>query len=188
MDLFEFITVMISVILALATAQLFRGLAQLLQPRREVRLSVAHAGWVASLFLITFLHWWSLWDFRDLEWTFPMFAVSLVGPSLWFFAATLINPQESSSGLIDLASHFRDIRRPFLTVVLCAMVFFTIDGPLFGTEALFNRLRVAQALVVALAGIGIVSAKHRVQVMVSLMTLAMAVLAATARLLPGVVL
>jgi hypothetical protein len=187
-DLFEFITVMISVILALAAAQLFLGLAPLLQTRHEVRLSATHGGWVATLFLVTFLHWWSLWDFRDLDWTFPMFALSLVGPSLWFFAATLINPRDLTADPIDLTSHFRDIRRPFLVVVLLAMVFFTIDGPIFGTEAPFNRLRFAQVVILALAGVGIFSTNDRVHAVVSLMTLALAVLAATSRLLPGVVL
>lgn len=188
MALFEFVTVMISVILALAATQLFLGLAPLVQTRHAVRLSAAHAGWVASLFAITFLHWWSLWDFRDLEWTFPMFAVSLVGPSLWFFAVTLINPADLSDDPVDLSSHFREIRRPFLGVVLLAMVFFTIDGPLFGTEGAFNRLRVAQIAVMSLAALGIVSSSDRVQVLVSFLTLAAVLWAAAARLLPGVVL
>jgi hypothetical protein len=187
-DLFEFITVMISVILALAAAQLFLGLAPLLQTRHKVRLSVTHAGWVANLFLITFLHWWSLWDFRDLDWTFPMFAMSLVGPSLMFFAATLINPRDVSRDPIDLATHFGDIRRPFLIVVLVTMVFFTLDGPLFGTEAPFNRLRFAQVVIIGLAGFGIFSRNERVQVLISLLTLALVVLATTARILPGIVL
>lgn len=179
---------MISVILALAAAQLFLGLAPLLQTRSEVRLSATHGAWVATLFLVTFLHWWSLWDFRDLEWTFPMFALSLVGPSLWFFAATLINPRELTTDPIDLATHFRDIRRPFLVVVLLAMVFFTIDGPVFGTEAPLNRLRFAQVVILVLAAVGVLSRSDRVHMVVSLMTLALAVLAATSRLLPGVVL
>jgi hypothetical protein len=187
-DLFEFITVMISVILALAAAQLFLGLAPLLQTRHSVRLSVTQAGWVASLFLITFLHWWSLWDFRDLTWTFPMFAMSLVGPSLMFFAATLINPRDVSHDPIDLVAHFGDIRRPFLAVVLVMMVFLTLDGPIFGTEPLFNRLRFAQVVIIGLAGLGIFSRDERVQASISLLTLALAVLAATARILPGIVL
>lgn len=188
MALFEFITVMISVTLALAAAQLFLGLAPLLHTHQKVRLSVTHAAWVGTLFLVTFLHWWSLWDFRDLEWTFPMFALSLVGPSLLFFAATLINPRESVSGPIDLASHYRDIRRSFLIVIFFAMVFLTIDGPLFGTEPPFNRLRFAQVAFTGMAGLGVVSQSDRVHTAVSLLTLALAVLATTSRLLPGVVL
>lgn len=179
---------MISVILALAAAQLLLGIATLLQTRHQVRLSGTHAAWVATVFLVTFLHWWSLWDFRHLEWTFPMFALSLVGPSLLFFAATLINPRDTASGPIDLADHFRDVRRPFLVVVLFAMVFLTLDGPLFGTEAPFNRLRFAQILVMGLAGLGISRASDRVQAAVSYLTLAGSVLAATSRLLPGIVL
>ena len=96
MDLFEFVTGMISVTLALAAAQLFLGIAQLVQTPAKVRVSLTHGAWVAVLFLITFLHWWSLWDFRDLSWTFPMFGFSLVGPGLMFFAVVLINPREAS--------------------------------------------------------------------------------------------
>ncbi len=89
MDLFEFVTGMISVILALAAAQLFLGMAPLVQTRAKVTLSLTHGAWVATLFLVTFLPWRSLLDFRDLDWAFPMFGGSLVGPGMLFFAATL---------------------------------------------------------------------------------------------------
>ncbi|NNF37073.1 MAG: hypothetical protein HKN71_00280 [Gemmatimonadetes bacterium] len=188
MDLFEFITVMISVILALAAAQIFLGIAPLLQTRQSVRLSATHGAWVMNLFVITFLHWWSLWDFRELSWTFPMFGLSLVGPSLMFFAATLINPHDVGREPVDLASHFRDIRRPFLAVFVVMMVFFTLDGPLFGTEVPFNRLRLAQVVIIGITGAGVFIRSDRVQLAISLVTLALVVLATTARVVPGIAL
>lgn len=188
MDLFEFITVMISVILALAAAQLFLGIAPLLQTRLPVRLSATHAVWVMNLFLITFLHWWSLWDFRELSWTFPMFGLSLVGPSLMFFAAALINPHDIGRDPVDLRSHFRDIRRSFLSVFVVMMVFFTLDGPLFGTEAPFNRLRVAQVVIIGLAGVGVFTRRDRAHATISLLTLLLVVMATTARVVPGIAL
>ena len=92
MSLFEFIAGMISVILALALAQLFLGLAGLVQTRSVVRPSITHAAWVVILYMFTFQHWWSLWDFRFLEWTFPLVLFSLIAPSLLFIAATLVSP------------------------------------------------------------------------------------------------
>ncbi len=67
MSLFEFIVGMISVIFALAVAQLFLGLAELVRNRARVRFFLAHGIWVVNLFLLTFLHWWTLWTFRDLS-------------------------------------------------------------------------------------------------------------------------
>lgn len=67
MSLFEFITGMISVIFGLAIAQMFVGVAQLVQHRGKVQPYLAHSLWNVNLFLLTFLHWWSLWTFRDLS-------------------------------------------------------------------------------------------------------------------------
>lgn len=187
MDLFEFVTGMISVTLALAAAQIFLGIAQLVQTRAKVRVSLTHGAWVAVLFLITFLHWWSLWDFRDLSWTFPMFGFSLVGPGLMFFAAVLINPRETSGDSVDLTAHFHGIRRPFLIVFLVMMFFMTLDGPVFGTEPAINRLRLAQVAMMALAALGALSESRRIQGIISILALVAAVVAVTARVIPGVV-
>lgn len=97
MTLFEFIMGMISVILALAVAQLFSGVAMLVQSHGRVKAFLPHSIWIVSLFLLIFLHWWSLWTFRDLSWNFGMFFFSLLGPSLMFFACTLINPRNQST-------------------------------------------------------------------------------------------
>lgn len=187
MDLFEFVAGMISVILALAAAQLFLGLAGVVQARSRVIPSLHQAVWLGNLFLITFLHWWSLWDFRGLAWNFPMFLYSLVGPALMFFAATLINPRDVARDPIDLAEHFAEIRRPFLAVVLAMMVVMTLDGPLFGTEGPFNRLRLSQLLVIGLTGWGLVTASRVAQSAISVMVLAAISIAVFARFFPGVI-
>ena len=187
MDLFEFVTGMISVTLALAAAQLFIGIAQLVQTPAKVRVSLTHGAWVAVLFLITFLHWWSLWDFRDLSWTFPMFGFSLVGPGLMFFAAVLINPREASGSSVDLDAHFHRIREPFLIVFFVMMFFMTLDGPVFGTEPALNRLRLGQVGMMTLAAVAVGAKSRRVQSVISILALAAALVAVTARFVPGVV-
>jgi hypothetical protein len=167
-DLFEFIAGMLGVILALVVAQLFLGLANLVHSRAPVRASLSHALWVANLFLFTFQHWWSLWDFRAVDWTFPLVLYSLIGPSLLFFAATLVSPRDVSTGAIDLRDHFLLVRRPLMIVLLVAVVVVTLDGLLLGTEDLFNRLRLQQLVIVVGTAAVLVSERDRIHLAGSL--------------------
>lgn len=185
MSLFEFIVGMISIIFALAIAQLFVGVAELTQRRARVKFFLPHSIWAANLFLITFLHWWSLWTFRDLSWNFAMFFYSLLGPSLMFFAATMLSPRDRRSETIDVKVHFMNIRQFFLSVFIVMLVLFTFDGPLFGTEEFFNALRAAQVFVVAMAAWGIATDNQRVQLAVALAVLVGVSGVAIIRFLPG---
>ncbi|MFK8050411.1 MAG: hypothetical protein AB8B81_18455 [Halioglobus sp.] len=185
MDLFEFIVGIISVILALALAQMFLGLASLIQRVDPVRLSLDHSAWVISLFLLTFIHWWSLWDFREIVWNFPRFLFALSAPSLMFFAATLINPKEVASGPMDLADHFQQIRRPFFVVFIVMGSIMTMDGPMFGTEPLFNNLRVIQLAVILCAFAALVVASKRARVFSGIFACAVLAFATIVRFTPG---
>jgi len=176
---------MISIILALAVAQLFVGVAELLQRRARVLFSWPHGIWIVNLFMITFIHWWSLWTFRDLPWNFAMFFYSLLGPSLMFFAATILSPRDRSSETIDVMAHFLSIRQIFLSVFMIMLVLFTFDGPLFGTEQLFNVLRAAQIFLFFMAAWGLTTESPRVQLAISLAVLAGVSAVAIIRFLPG---
>ena len=184
-SLFEFIVGMVSIILALAVAQLLVGVSELMQRRARVKFFLPHGIWVVNLFLLTFLHWWSLWTFRDLPWNFAMFFYSLVGPSLMFFLATMLSPRDRSSETIDLMAHFLNIRQFFLSVFMIMLVMFTFDGPLFGTEELFNPLRSAQLFLFAMAAWGLVTENTRVQLAISMAVLGGTLAASAIRFLPG---
>ena len=185
MTLFEFIMGMISVILALAIARLFSGMSELIQGRSNIRFTLVHAVWVLNLFLLTFLHWWTLWAFRDLDWNFLMFFYSLIGPSLMFFASTIISPRLHAERAVDLNTYFLDIRRYFLSVFVVIGLFFVFDGPLFGTEKLLSTVRVAQLAVIAIAGSGLLSDSSRVQKAIALAVLTSLVALTALRFFPG---
>ena len=185
MDIFEFIVGMISVILALAIAQLFIGISGLIQRRDRISFFLPHSLWATVLFLTTFLHWWSLWTFKDLDWNFAMFFYSLLGPSLMFFAVTILNPRDHGEDSLDLARYFIDTRRYFLGVMLVIFLLFTFDGPLFGTEHIFNSLRVVQGIVTASIIWGIVSDNRRAHTIIALAVLGSLIAAVSIRFLPG---
>ena len=144
--------------------------------------------WNVAIFLIAFLHWWSLWDFRDLAWNSAMFFFSLIGPLLLFFAVTLLSPEvRPGAEPIDLRAHFRDMRELFLLVLLGGLLFFTFDGPLFGTEAPFNALRATQMLMASCIIGALLTPRHGVQVVCSGIVVAVLVVGAAVRFLPGAI-
>ncbi len=69
MSLFEFVTVMISMILALCLGQLLRSASYLAKTDREVVAYRPYALWFISIVLAVVNHWWSLWDLRDIDGT-----------------------------------------------------------------------------------------------------------------------
>ena len=185
MDIFEFIVGMISVILALAIAQLFIGVSDLIQRRDRVKFFLPHSVWATVLFLLAFLHWWSLWVFKDLDWNFAMFFFSLLAPSLMFFAVTILNPRDRGEDSLDLAKYFTDSRRYFLGVMLVVFLLVSFDGPMFGTEPFFNGLRATQGVVITSISWGIVSDNRRVQTIISLFVLGSLIVGVSIRFLPG---
>lgn len=187
MSLFEFISSMIGVLIALTIAQLLISVGRLAQHHQRVRPYLPHTLWVAAIFLLSFLHWWSLWDFRDLSWNSAMFFYSLGGPLLLFFSVTLLNPEPREDGApIDLERHFRDVRVLFLTVVLGGLLFLTFDGPLFGTEPWFNVLRITQLSLATAILLALVATRTVVQTLAAGFTVAILILASAVRYLPGV--
>ena len=185
MSLFEFIVGMISVIFALAIARLFSGITELIQNRSNIRFTLVQPVWVLNLFLLTFLHWWTLWAFRDLDWNFLMFFYSLIGPSLMFLASTIISPRVHTGQNVDLNAYFLDIRRYFLSVFVVMALFFSLDGPLFGTEKFLNPARAVQIAVIVGASGGLLSDSPRVQKVIALAVLTSLVALTVVRFFPG---
>jgi hypothetical protein len=102
-----------------------------------------------------------------------------------FFACTMISPRNTSSIDVDLADYFLGIRKWFLSIVAVLLIFFSFDGPLFGTEPVFNELRAVQLLIVAIAVWGIMSANRRLHTVSSVGVLFIICVAVFIRFLPG---
>jgi H+/Cl- antiporter ClcA len=118
MSLFEFVTVMISMILALTLGQLLSGATFLLRTSGEVRWYAPHTLWVCGMGLGLVNHWWALWDFRDLDWNYATFLYILIAPLMAFLAVGLLTPDRESN---DMQRQFARVRRPFGALV-CAYV------------------------------------------------------------------
>ena len=105
MQLFEFVMILVSIILGLGLTELLAGLGRLLRVRSSVRWFWIHSFFQLGIFLALLQLWWESWDFRLLtEITFPQSLVLLLGPISAVLIAHLLYP-ESVRG-VDLREYY----------------------------------------------------------------------------------
>ena len=186
-DLFGFIIAMVSLVLAIGVTHLVQDAAILVRQRRTVRLEPVVFVWAASLFLVAALYWWSLWDFRDVEWRFPLFFYMLLAPTLLHVGASLLvsgrsDGQPGEGG----ESEFERIRVPFMVVMALFSVVVMGDGWVVGVEPAWTEYRPLQLWTIVLYLMGAMIPSARAQLFIAWLALTTYVVAGFFyRFLPG---
>ena len=167
MDLFEFILIITSVIYAMAVAQILSGVSRLAQTDVAIRWFLPHTLWIASLFIWVILVWWSVWEFRSLQWTFPRYVFVFVPPTLVFFTCSLLIPKNLNNQDVDLEAHFLRVRRLFLGSFAVASIFAVFDGSILSDEPLWDTGRGGQIVLIVAALAGLATKNKRAQTLVA---------------------
>jgi hypothetical protein len=93
MNAFEYLSVLISIILALDMTRVLGGMGEMLQARSHRRIYWVHAVWIANLFVYLVIAWWIFyWSRNQQPWRFLLFVFVLI--SFLIFQT----PDESASG------------------------------------------------------------------------------------------
>ena len=118
---FEYLSVLVSIIVGLALAHLLSSAARLLQLRRRLHLHATTLCWMAFLFLANIQIWWAGFERRDsTEWNFFTFLLYLLMPITGFLLSYLIVPDLDDADGIDLRRNFDD-NRPWFFALLVAL-------------------------------------------------------------------
>ena len=163
MSLFEFVLVMVSLVLAIGVTHLLREVAAIVRHRDSLELDWIPLTWVATLFLYAVSYWWALWDFRELEWTFPGFFFLLIAPTLLYVAISLVVSADVAGPGASLTTSFERVRFPFMVVLGVFQILVTWDGAAFGTEPVWNVLRALQLLLLGAIILGASSSSRKIQ-------------------------
>src|SRR4026208_2067875 len=100
MGAFEYLSVLISIILALGMTRVLAGVGEMLQARSRRHIYWVHAIWIFNLFLWLVVAWWIFYRWRDQQpWTFFLFVFVLISPTILYLASLLLFPRE---GDVDL--------------------------------------------------------------------------------------
>jgi hypothetical protein len=171
LSFFEFVLIITSVIYALSIAQLLAGISRIAQSDLEQKLYLPHAGWVTILFLSTLLTWWSLWEFRDIEWTFAAYVLLVMQPVVIYFACSLIAPNSLATSTMSLEDHFSRIRHPLLITYLINLTIASSDGALLLGEPMWHVGRYFHIAIAASIILGIICDGKKTRIAVSALIL-----------------
>jgi hypothetical protein len=109
---FEFISVAVSIVLALSAAHLLAALPHVLAPGRRYWI---HALWSLALLFAHMDFWWTIWTYREIDpWTFSDFAVVMLTPALLFLTVSSL-VSDSATTIASWRTHFYARRRVFFS-------------------------------------------------------------------------
>ena len=118
MDPFSYLSVLISIILALGMTQVLAGVGEMLQARSRRRLYWVHAVWVVNLFLYLVVAWWIFYRWRNQQpWTFFLFIFVLIASTILYLASIVLFPPESSlDDFVNYKTHYYSNHRLFFVL------------------------------------------------------------------------
>ncbi|HET9368395.1 MAG TPA: hypothetical protein VFO22_10015 [Candidatus Udaeobacter sp.] len=115
MDAFNYLSVLISIILALGMTRVLAGVGEMLQARTRHRIYWVHVVWIVNVFLYLVVAWWIFYRWRNQQpWTFFLFVFVLISPTLLYLASLLLFPRESElERPVDYKAHYYANHRAF---------------------------------------------------------------------------
>ena len=118
MDPFSYLSVLISIVLALGMTRLLAGVGEMLQARSRRRIYWVHTVWIVNLFLYLVVAWWIFYRWRNQQpWTFFLFVFVLISPTILYLASLLLFPSEGAlDQFIDYKKHFYANHRAFFAI------------------------------------------------------------------------
>ena len=120
---FEFLTVLVSIVIGFGLTHLLGGLGRAYHFRRSSKMDAVHVAWTIMVFFVLVLNWWVFLLWRDFDaWTFfVFFTVIMWTTSMYVLALALFPPRLPED--VDYRVMFETNRTWFLStfVAFCAL-------------------------------------------------------------------
>jgi hypothetical protein len=118
--MFDYLAILISVILGLALTHLLLGVSRLIQIRHGVRLYWVQLVWTLNVVIYILAVWWGMFWWKHLtDWTIQEFFFLTSYSIVLFLLASMLFPHECSEGL-DCEEHFYRNKNWFFGIQLVA--------------------------------------------------------------------
>jgi len=186
MTIFEFISVMVSIILGLSVTQLLLAVSQFARNSSRVKPYLPHTLLLVALALWHFLLWWSFWDYRNVEWNYARFIVIMLEPLALFLTTSIAIPRNFDDDQVDMRAYFYEIRYWFFLSFVFLQCLSILDGPvIFRSESLWIGFRIPQLIFLSALILGLIVPKHWAQQLSAWVVLLLLISASYFRFLPA---
>jgi len=131
--MFDYLAILICIILGLALTHLLIGASRLIQLRHGVRLYWVHLAWTFNVIVYVLALWWGMFWWKHLQvWTVQEFFFLAFYTIVVFLLASMLFPHECGEGH-DCEAHFFRNKNWFFGILIAALL---LDIP----ETLFKSL------------------------------------------------
>jgi hypothetical protein len=159
MALFEFLMILLSIIVGLGLAEILTGIARFLRDRRGHEFRWIHSAVVLTVFMALLQVFWESWGLQSVgTWTFSAMLLMLSLPIVLFLIAHLLFPTERTQA--NLEEYYFDRSRLIWSLALAGIVAGNTFRPLAFGEPLFivDNLSSVPSLISCLV---LISSRHR---------------------------
>lgn len=124
MSPFEYITVLISIVLGLGISQIVTGVADIIHQWEKVKIYWPHILWMTLVFFLHVQEWWWLYELKSYEkWRLPVFLFVILYPIVLFVLARILFPSANESSQVNLKDfYFNNYRKFFLLIAISALL------------------------------------------------------------------
>lgn len=167
------IRVVLAIVLGLAITKLLNGIALLIERRN--RWSMIHVCWVLWALVSVVTFWW--WEFRLSalpSWSFSSYVFVISYCSLYFVLSALIFPDDASLNGGGYDDYLIERRFWFFGLIAVITLMDLVDTSLKGSErweALGIAYPIKTAVMLAIAGLGMILVKKRAHLVLALIAL-----------------
>jgi len=152
-------TVMVSLILALAVAQALRGLSEVVISEKRYW---PHTALITFYAFLVIQNWWAYWDYNVIEeWRFTTYLFILINPIMLFASVYLLVPGTRSSD-IDWRAHLSRVRRWLYGLGVVLVVFSVTANVIYLGLPWLHPYRIFPALIAALYLLGLLTRYEKV--------------------------
>jgi hypothetical protein len=160
MSLFEYLMVLVSIVMGLGITQVLRGLSKIARSRSAYSVLTL---WALLLFYQHVQSWWARWDLNEVATRNQRyFTLTVLIPCSLFGATELLLPMGATPET-DWRTHFFSVRRWFFVLMIAFSVIATLETRILLGVPMSHPYRLTQLAILTLLAIGLVSGNQRIQ-------------------------
>lgn len=107
MSPFEYVVVLISIILGLGITTILTGIAEWIKHYRSSRLYAPYIIWIVLVFVLHIHEWWESYLLKSIEvWPLPLFLFVILYPINLYVLAHLLFPRHTDENVFDAKKYY----------------------------------------------------------------------------------